>query len=98
MKLPKYYVVPLDGKHPNIKIVLEHFNHLCDEFDEMYWFNSNNKDFGYEYIGYDGNEEYESGTCIYDDLEDFQNNPVLLSIDEFISMLDNIDNDDYSIF
>ena len=93
-KLPEYYAVKIDTKHPLMDRVWKHFDELCHKANEIKW---EHDDHG-RYIAYDGNNIFDSGTNKKLVFTDFKNNPTLLSIDEFVSLLENTSDDHYEIF
>jgi hypothetical protein len=81
-ELPKYWVVQCDASHPDWMKVIDYLNKIANiDFNGL----SNGL-----YYGYDGNSNPENnGTKCGDynsSIVDFQNNPVVLTIDEFVKL------------
>ena len=76
--LPKYWVVQLTEENQELfrKTVIPY---LLETYGE-YW-----SGIGYKYYGFDGNEVFKGTNC-HNFLENFENNPVLLTLDEFIKL------------
>ncbi len=73
---PKYVVVERDKDNPLWEGFVEW---LRDTYRQNYSVD------GFLYYGYDGNPHY-SGTNCYDDLKHFQNNPTLLTLEQWKSL------------
>lgn len=76
-RLPKYYIFLNDINHPRINEVLERFNLL---YGENWNLNVDNA-----YYGYDGNCKY-NGTDYHHDKSSFENDPTIITMDEFLEM------------
>jgi hypothetical protein len=77
-KLPKYYAVKNDGTE-DFKRFLTWLNKKYNQF----W-----KGTAFKYYGYDGNEMF-NGTDYWDDISQFQNNPVIFeTAKEFMDLVD----------
>lgn len=76
--LPKYWVVERTKENTVLfrKTVIPY---LLETYGE-YW-----NGIGYKYYGFDGNEVFKGTNC-HNFLENFENNPVLLTLDEFIKL------------
>ena len=84
--LPEYWVVERteDNKVLFKQTVIQY---LLDTYGE-YWYGT-----GYKYYGFDGSKEFKGTNC-YNFLEDFKNNPVLLTLNEFIKLTEKKRNND----
>jgi hypothetical protein len=82
-ELPQYWVVKCDTNHPNWMKVIDYLEETHGEP----WGGRNHGD----YYGYDGGSSF-SGTNYNTDLSYFQNNPTLLTIDEFIKLTNKKEN------
>jgi hypothetical protein len=78
-ELPKYWVVKCDKSHPDWMKVIDYLNKIANiDFNGQ----SNNL-----YYGYDGNSNPKNnGTNCWDNISSFENNPTLLTIDEFMEL------------
>ena len=76
--LPEYWVVQLTEENHELfkKTVIPYLQNTYGEF----W-----SGIGYKYYGFDGSKEFKGTNC-YNFLEDFKNNPVLLTLNEFIKL------------
>ena len=83
--LPKYWVVEKTEENQElfIKTVIPY---LLNTYGESW------SGIAYKFYGFDGNRQY-NGTNCFNKLEDFENNPVLLTLDEFINLTKKRNND-----
>jgi len=81
--LPKYFVIKRDESDPLWQKYIDWLNDTYTMLNVYKW----NGD-RYKYYGYDGNKEiYYNGTNCYDNICDFENNPVLLTLEEWNNMV-----------
>lgn len=72
-KLPKYWVVENNKQVGFIKVL----NYLNEIYENHYWSRGN-----FNYYGYDGNKNH-GGTNAWDSIDGFENNPTLLTLEQF---------------
>ena len=75
--LPQYWVVKCDTSHPDWRKVIDYLNKTYNR----HWLGNNHD----EYYGFDGNIMH-NGTNCGSNLLDFENNPTVLTIEEFVSL------------
>jgi hypothetical protein len=75
-ELPKYWVVKCDTSHSDWMKVIDYLNTIYPNG----WTGS-----GSNYYGYDGSKSY-LGTNCWDKISSFENNPTLLTIEEFVEL------------
>lgn len=75
--LPKYWVVQCNTKNPNWRKVIDYLKNVHGEK----W----DGDVDGSYYGYDGSSCW-NGTNVYNNISEFRNSPVVLTIEEFVEM------------
>ena len=91
MSLPKYWVVKRNDKDPRWRDIINYLNENYIHPSGGHFGGSVNN-----YYGVDGNNGFNGASCA-DELDDFENYPTLLTIDEFFRLLNSSEND-YEIF
>ena len=79
-ELPKYWVVKCDTSHPDWMKVIDYLNTI---YPYGSWTGN-----GLNYYGYDGNKSRGyGGTSSLKEISSFENNPTVLTIDEFVKLI-----------
>jgi hypothetical protein len=76
--LPKYWVVQCNTRNPNWKKVINYLHKVHGEI----WVGLTDG----AYYGYDGGLSCWNGTNVYNNISEFRNSPVVLTIEEFVEM------------
>jgi len=85
--LPKYWVVKNPNKGFDVAKENDDIKVVMTYLDTNY--GSNNLLSFQKYYGYDGNAGCESGTIYSDNEGQFENNPTLLTLEEFKKLIEN---------
>lgn len=80
-KLPKYWAVQCDTSNPNWINVVDYLNEIQGPKHEPWKGNLDG-----HYYGYDGGVRYNGTSGVISNIEDMSNNPIIITIEEFISI------------
>lgn len=80
-ELPKYFIIKKDLVNPSL--FYDFIKWLNIEFDAT-WSGG-----GFKYYGYDNNTSYKSGTNCHDEISEFINSPVLITLEDWSNVVYN---------